>query len=204
MKSKRRRPLLLASCIIVILVCTISYRNLASWLVVSDPLPKSLDAIFTFAGESHRIVYSKELFLRYPASTWILSYPTKKILVPLSKGRADTSRIVVVDSCKNTNSEVLFLSGWVKSTVMKGSTFSPQRPLAIGLVSTPFHMARIRMDLSRKFKTKACTYYFLPVPYERYGLTKSDYKKWWSMKSMRSAIYLEFEKFIYYFFRYWG
>jgi uncharacterized SAM-binding protein YcdF (DUF218 family) len=173
-------------------------RNLALWLVVSDPLPPSIDAIFTFAGETQRIIYSKDLFLKYAHSQWLISYPTKRISVPLAKKGLDTSRIFIVDTCRNTNSEAWYIADWASRTIESKKGFSSTRPLAIGLVSTPFHMRRICMEVLRKYKGDACVFYFLPVPLDRYGATKHTYETWWMNKQMRSAVFLEFKKFIYY------
>jgi uncharacterized SAM-binding protein YcdF (DUF218 family) len=181
-------------------VCAYAFRNLALFLVVSEPLPPSLDAVFTFAGETQRIIYSKELFKQYTRSEWLISYPTKRISIPLGKKGLDTSRIFVVDTCRNTNSEAWYIADWALRTVNSNSGYSAARPLAIGLVSTPFHMRRIRLEVQRKYKGTACRFFYLPVPYERYGVTKHTYETWWMNKQLRPAVILEFNKFIYYFF----
>jgi len=62
----------------------------------------------------------------------------------------------------------------------------------------PFHMKRIHLDVSRKPKENACVYYYLPVPVEQYGLTKKDFKTWWTNAQLRSAVFLEFKKYVYY------
>jgi uncharacterized SAM-binding protein YcdF (DUF218 family) len=187
--------------IAVVLVGWLAFRNLAVWLVISDPLPQSLDAVFTFAGDVHRINYSKELFKQYPQSKWLISYPSKKIAVPLKRDGFDTSRIVIVDTCKNTTAEVLFITDWVHHAVAADKRFSRARPLSVGLVSTPYHMRRIRMGVSRRGKNDACAYYYLPVPRELYGLTKNDFKTWWKNDQLKSAVWLEFKKFTYYFWK---
>lgn len=184
--------------VVLILSGWLAFRNLAAWLVVSDPLPNSLDAVFTFAGDVHRINYSKELFNRYPQARWLISYPSKKIVVPLRRDGFDTSRIAIVDTCKNTNAEVWFITDWARRLVASDPRFSKARPLAVGLVSVPFHMRRIRMEVLRSGKDDAFAFYYLPVPVELYGLTKNDFKTWWKNDQLRSAVLLEFKKFIYY------
>lgn len=188
--------------IVLILSGWFAFRNLALWLVVSDPLPQSLDAIFTFAGDVHRINYSKELYNRYPGAQWLLSYPSRRITVPLKRDGFDTSRIAVVDTCKNTHSEVRFITEWASRSAGNSRRFSKARPLSIGLVSTPFHMRRINLEVSRRGRSSACAFYYLPVPAGRFGLTEDDYKYWWKSDQLRPAIWLEFKKFIYYIFKY--
>jgi uncharacterized SAM-binding protein YcdF (DUF218 family) len=195
---RKKNIVIVSSVFLVAALFLLAFRNCALWLVVSDPLPPSLDALFTFAGETNRMVYSKELFTRYPGSRWIISYPSKKIAIPLNKDGFDTSRIMIVDTCKNTNAEALFITDWARQALSGSSGFSKAGPLAIGLVSTPTHMRRIRMEISRKYKTRSCIFYYLPVPFERYGLTKNDYKTWWYSGQLRPVVLLEIKKLIYY------
>jgi uncharacterized SAM-binding protein YcdF (DUF218 family) len=198
-KIKKSWPAV-TSAFVAAVAAAYAFCNLALFLVVCDPLPPSLDAVFTFAGETQRIIYSKQLFRQYPNSQWLISYPTKRISVPLGKKGLDTSRIFVVDTCINTNSEAWYIADWAKRAVAGNNGYCAARPLAIGLVSTPFHMRRIRMEVSRKYKGDACRFFFLPVPFEQYGVTKLTYQTWWMHKQLRSAVILEFKKFIYYFF----
>jgi len=188
-----------------------AFRNLALWLVVSDPRPQSLDAIFTFAGENNRITYSKKLFTAYSHALWINSYPSMKITIPLAKEGLDTSRILIIDTCKNTSSEVAYLTSWARGIVSGNRSlpascshqggFSEKKPLRIGLVSAPFHMRRISLALSKTKKVTGCTLYFLPVPFEQYGEARNNYKNWWSNKYLAPEIVLELKKLAYYFFK---
>jgi hypothetical protein len=210
--TKRKKATILAgACIIIVVIGWFAFRNLALWLVVSDPLPPSLDAVFTFAGDNQRIIYSKKLFAKYPQALWINSYPSMKITIPLAKEGLDTSRIFIIDTCKNTSSEVAFITTWAREIVdgklalpaacSNQGGFSIERPLQIGLVSTPYHMRRIRLAVSRTQKIAACTMYYLPVPFEQYGSAKDDYKVWWKYKQLKSAVSLELKKLAYYFFK---
>ena len=198
---KKLSIILLSLVVVVVLSSWLAFRNLAMWLVVSDPPPQSLDAIFTFAGDIHRINYSKELFKRYPQAQWLISYPSKKIAGPLKRDGFDTSRIAIVDTCKNTNAEVWYITDWARHTVAADKRFSRARPLSVGLVSTPYHMRRIRMEVTRSGKDDARVYYYLPVPSEDYGLTKNDYKTWWKNGQLKSSVWLEFKKYTYYFWK---
>jgi uncharacterized SAM-binding protein YcdF (DUF218 family) len=175
-------------------------------------LPDSLDVIFTFAGESGRITYSKQLFTRYQKSIWVLSYPGKKIIVPLAREGFDTSRITVVDTCRNTASEVAYILS-LTTAPSTGSAASENRlelflktsavrhHLKVGLVSNPYHMRRIRMMATRKKEAGSLSFYYLPVPYEYYGWTKRVYEKWWESDELRPAINLELKKLAYYSFK---
>jgi uncharacterized SAM-binding protein YcdF (DUF218 family) len=203
---------------IVIVLCgfaglgTYAYRHAGMWLVVSDPLPDSLDVIFTFAGENERIAYSKQMFSRYPKSIWVLSYPGKKIILPLAREGFDTSRIYIVDTCRNTASEVAFFYSLTGNESEKASgretrlkfvrgIFAEGRKIRLGLISTPYHMRRIRMLATRKKDADRFSFSFLPVPYEYYGWTNHVYTTWWKNNTLRPAIYLELKKFAYYFIK---
>jgi len=52
----------------------------------------------------------------------------------------------------------------------------------------------------KEYKGDACRFFYLPVPYEQYGITRHTYETWWMNKPLRDAVNLEFKKFIYYFF----
>jgi len=166
------------------------------WLVVSDPVPQSLDAIFTFAGETSRIVYSKKLFMHYHTTQWVLSYPSKKITIPLFKEGLDTSKIRVVDTCHNTLAEVAFVMQWADSVSRQ-----THQSIRIGLVSTPFHMRRIKLLVDKKAKAYPdISVTYLPVPFEDYGWTKKTIQNWWKYKQIRKPMILELKKLVYYFF----
>ncbi len=191
--------MILVPALAALVLAAYAFSNLALWLVVSDPVPQSLDAIFTFAGETHRIIYSKELFAAHKQARWLISYPSKRIAKTLGKGGLDTSRITIVDTCKNTSSEACFVTQWAANAVQEKKGLSG-RPLSVGLVSTPFHMRRIRMEVERRYKGGACRFHYLPVPYERYGVTVHVYRTWWLNRPLRQAVLLEFQKYLYYLF----
>ncbi len=207
MKTKIRITLgiLLLICITLLVL---AYRHLGMWLVASDPLPPSLDAYFTFASDNERIIYSKHLYKRYPAALWVLSYPRKRILVPLRKAGLDTSRIVVIDTCANTSSEVACIVNWANSALRDSASaparklaaktkFSPGSTLRIGLVSSPYHMRRIKVLFSGRRPDTRAEFLFLPVPFWLCGMKKSDYETWWKNKALAPVVWVEVEKIAY-------
>src|SRR5271157_3377473 len=200
----------------IVVVCVIAYRNFGMWLVASDPLPPSLDAYFTFASDNERILYSKHLYKRYSAALWVLSYPRKRILVPLRKAGLDTSRIVVMDTCANTSSEVACIVNWANTALRDSASaparklsaktkYSPGSTLRIGLVSSPYHMRRIKVLFSGRRPDKRAEFFFLPVPFWLCGMKKSDYETWWKNKALAPVVWMEVEKIAYLFWRgLWG
>jgi uncharacterized SAM-binding protein YcdF (DUF218 family) len=185
------------------------FRNLGAWLVVSDPLPSSLDVFFTLGGEDSRLVYSQELYARYPRAIWLISYPSAAISRALKKEGFDTSRIAVVDTCQNTRSEIAFLSQRLSlafphlfrpAALKAATTGDSDDSLKIGIISNWYHMRRIKVIVDRQLPKGAYSLYYLPAsiatdPY-RYS-----YKKWWRKKVVRSIVFLEWEKILLYLVR---
>ncbi|NLP00977.1 MAG: hypothetical protein GX089_00640 [Fibrobacter sp.] len=171
-------------------VLVFSFRNLGKWLMVSDPLPGHLDIVFTFAGENVRVSYSKELMSRFSDAHWMLSDYKDGHSRLLKRSNYDMSKVSVIDSCRNTYSEV--------DALMKRLS-SQKEELHVGLVSGPYHMRRIKIMLSRYPETKNYHFYFLPVPLERYNWTDNMIKKWWRSGTVSSAVISEVQKIVYFF-----
>lgn len=170
----------------------IAFRHLGTWLIVSDPLPKKLDVIFTFSGGSNRAPYAKELFIKYPESFWVLSYPNSSFLKKPENKDLDTSRITIVDTCTSTHSELLYLSDWLNKHASNKDTIN------IGLVSSPYHMRRIKLNAHKFVHNKNCTFYYLPVPFEQDDFSGKQYQNWWKNKYLQRVVTLEIKKIVYY------
>jgi uncharacterized SAM-binding protein YcdF (DUF218 family) len=188
---------------------TLLFRHAGLWLAFSERLPDPLNVIFTFGGENDRVNYSKQLLKNHPEALWIVSYPRKNIIVPFSREGLDTSRIFVVDTCKNTFSEVdcvvklandivrnnaAFLNG--KSRPNGG--FSNRNRLNVALVSSPYHMRRIKILVSRIKKNSSCAFFCCAVPFEQSTLSKQAYTVWWKNSRVASVVLLEIKKIFYY------
>ena len=194
-RTKPLRIILVTLAGALIVVCAVTYRHLGMWLVVSDPLPPSLDAIFTFAGDNDRIPYSKRLYLQYPKALWIVSDPTKKILDSLYAEGTDTARIMVVDTCKSTLSEADCIVK--RASALPGTAQTAGRSITIGLVSSPYHMRRIRLLVSAQHPDTQVSFVYLPVPFDQGPLSKRDYETWWKNKGLAPAVRLEVNKVVY-------
>lgn len=169
--------------------------NMGNWLVITDPLPEKVDIIFTFAGENVRVAYSKELSSRYPNSFWILSDYKNGYSRLLRKSNYDMSRVHIIDTCQNTVSEVSSLDNWIKQ---HASQLKIDNTLSIGLVSSPYHMRRIKLMVERQFKEHKINFYFLPVPLQRYKWTEKMFQYWWKTGSISRVVISEFQKIIYF------
>lgn len=188
--------IILLSGIVLFLGGVIVFKNIANWLIVSDAVPKNLNIVFTFAGEGVRVNYSRSLVQKYSEATWVLSDYENGYARLLRKNKFNMDRVVVVDTCKNTKSEVNALAQWVdqnKPVSDSGSTIS------IGLVSSPYHMRRIKMMINRRFKDKNIKFHYLPVPLKQYKWTSEMVQYWWKTSEVSKVVFIELQKIVYYF-----
>lgn len=192
----KKVSIILLSGIVLFLGGTIVFKNIANWLIVSDAVPKNLNIVFTFAGEGVRVNYSRSLMQKYSEATWVLSDYEDGYARLLRKNKFNMDRVVVVDTCKNTKSEVNALAQWVdqnKPVSDSGSTIS------IGLVSSPYHMRRIKMMINRRFKDKNIKFHYLPVPLKQYKWTSEMVQNWWKTSEVSKVVFIELQKIVYYF-----
>ncbi len=177
--------------ILAVLAALTGISRLGVWLLVSDTPPADLDVIGTFAGERRRVDYSRELMGRYPDAHWFLSDYKNGHGRILQKTSFDMSRVSIVDTCKSTISEITALREWIDSTVSARRT-APGTQLHLGLVSSPYHMRRIRIMAGRRLKIKNVKFHFLPVPLETYGWTKDSFRFWWRSNAIASITCLKY------------
>ena len=194
---KKTLALIVSLLIVFAVIGLFVFKNLASWLIVSDPVPKSLDVIFTFGGEDSRIAYSKSLFSKNPRALWIISYENRKLVQTLWKEGFDTSRIRIVDTCTSTFSEISFLKNQIADFVKpRGNSGNAGSP-TIGLVSNWYHMRRIKLTASRVIPKDLCKLKYFSVP-----LTKNESSRflgaWWKDDNVRSIVCSEWWKILYY------
>jgi uncharacterized SAM-binding protein YcdF (DUF218 family) len=171
-------------------------RSAGSWLIVSDPVPDKLNMIFTFASESERVGYSKELLSRFTSATWVLSDYKNGFSRILRKDNFDMSKVMTIDTCSSTRSEINVINEWLKShqnSIGSGSKYS------VGLVSSPYHMRRIRMMIHRNIHQKNVTFYYLPVPLDRYNWNPSMFRNWWESEVISKVVISELQKIVYFF-----
>lgn len=173
------------------------FRNAGTWLLISDTVPERLDMVFTFAGENVRDAYSRELMQRFPGAHWLMSDYKGGYSRILRRESYDMSRVSVVDTCKNTLSEVHTLRTWIDkkdSSLLK----SKDSVVYVGLVSGPYHMRRIKMMIEKNLPEQQVRFFYLPVPLERYKWTDEMFEKWWN-SPVFDSVSSEITKIIYFF-----
>lgn len=178
-------------------ICGFCFLNLGKWLIVSDSPDDRMNVIFTFAGENARITYSKYLFRKNPESLWIISYPSIKIKSVLNHDNLDTSRIIVVDTCTDTKAEVSYILQWQRlhARQLARQTVSGRTPV-IGLVSSWYHMRRIKLLLDSQSKKESCSVRFLPAQINDSTENKPE-NTWWKNSSNRHIVLSEWGKLLY-------
>lgn len=187
--------IILAFSTLFIVLCLFMLLNMGRWLVIYDPIPENLDLIVTFAGEQRRVAYSRELAMKFPQSSWILSDYKNGYSRLLRKSNFNMSRVHIVDTCQNTVSEIDAVAKWIKNNQQK---FSEKSRISIGLVSSPYHMRRIQLIVKKHFKNSDFSFHYLPVPLERYKWTNKMLKYWWRTGAVSRVVISEFQKIIYF------
>lgn len=175
----------------------LGFRNFGSWLIVSDTMPDSLDVILTFAGETQRVSYSKELTARFPQAKWVLSDYKNGYERILRNDSYDMSRVFAVDTCTNTRSEANMFMQWLGS---HAASIHSGGKVRVGLVSSPYHMRRIQLIMERMKGHDNYDLYYLPVPLDRYKWTPRMFRKWWRSEDVSRVVVSEAQKMAYYLF----
>lgn len=172
-----------------------SYRNLALWLFLSDPLPQNLDYICTFAGAPQREPYSVQLMKQYSQAVWIVSTSRKNFKKWAFEQGVDSSKIIITPKCNSTLEEITSFREII-TRISKETHNSSQKgswPL-IGFVSSPYHMRRIAIlfGLSKNDTFKKAV--FLPVPMEKTQFSHEKVRFWWKDQYLKRIVNLELKK----------
>lgn len=196
-----RQPLLrfVAGFLCVTLAVFVAFRQLGVWLIAADPPPARLDVIFTFASESQRVDYSKKLVMQYDKAHWLLSDYKNGHGRLLQKSDFDMRRVTIIDTCKNTLSEINALREWLvgyRTGLVAVGRDAPT--LDIGLVSSPYHMRRIKIMASRHLGNPHLRIHLLPVPLDAYSWTRDTFRYWWRSNYITSVSLLELVKIGYF------
>ena len=193
-----RQPLarFIAGFLLVTLAVFIAFRQLGLWLIAADPVPARLDVICTFAGESRRVDYSKKLMLQNNDAHWLLSDYKDGHGRLLQKSNFNMRRVTIFDTCKNTHSEINAMHEWIEH--YRHMSGRDTATLDIGLVSSPYHMRRIKIMASRHLSGAHLRIHLLPVPLDDYRWTRDTYRFWWRSNYITSLSLLELVKIGYF------
>jgi len=182
--------------LLLFILSVFAAKNAGTYLLVSDPVPSQLDLVFTFAGENARDIYTRELMQKFPDAHWLLSDYKNGYVRILRREKFDMSRVTVVDTCKNTYSEVVTLCRWIDRKNETGFKTAVS-PLRVGVISGPYHMRRIKMMIDKIHPERDIVFYYLPVPLDRYSWTDAMFRSWWN-SPVYNVVTSEFLKIIYF------
>ena len=185
---------IIALVIIGIITVFMGLRSAGVWLLVRDTIPDQVDVVFTFAGDRHRVFYSRELMLKFSGAHWLLSDYIDGYAKILRKNDFDMSRVTVVDTCENTIAEVQMLFRFLEENIPK----LPQKTV-VALVSSPYHMRRIQLMVRHQKKLDHVDFKYTPVPLDRYNVSKEMYKKWWNYSVISDVVFSELPKILYFY-----
>lgn len=195
-----RQPLFwLAAVFLIAAVLTcFAFRQAGSWLIVNNPLPERIDVICTFAGDSRRVEYSRELMLKHSGAQWFLSDYKDGYSRLLYKANFDMKRVMVVDTCKSTFSEVSAFGSMLEGYYKARFGVRSDTVLNVVCVSSPYHMRRIQIMAQRHIKNNTVRISCCPVPLDRYKWSADTFRFWWRSNTIISITSLEFLKLGYF------
>lgn len=180
--------------VVLVIVAFVAIRKAGMWLLVDDSLSPGIELVFTFAGDKNRVDYSSELMMKYPEAQWLLSDFKNGYINYVSKKGFDLSRVTVIDTCVSTLSEVQCLFGYLMEQQKQNS-----QKMSVGLVSSPYHMRRIKLMVKSQARLKDVSFSYHPVPLEMYNYSKTMYKRWWRHKNISEAVISEYQKILYFY-----
>lgn len=206
---KKRKPIIylwvaLFTAVSLIIII-ITFLNLSNWLIINDPLPNKADYLFTFSGERLRFDYSLILAQNYQNSKWIISGRNKDWYINhlIKKSGMDTARLIFIDSCESTWHEIEKLYNFLMNNLHNTLNSNKLSPRNIVLVSTPYHMKRIKLTINKIFKTKRVSFIYCPVPfsyYENESPVEITSHSWWTHSYLRQITLTELLKISFIFF----
>jgi hypothetical protein len=149
-------------------------------LLHSSSIPSDIDVVVTFAPIEIRYEYSRELREEYD-SHWIIGDPGHLVSRKAIIGEADYNNATLITDSYSTYSEI------VEIRKILDNISIAENNISIALVSSHFHMRRIKMLTERYLNSANFNIHYLPVPddmYEPY-LKSSAYESWWKHKDLQ-------------------
>lgn len=194
--------------IISIVIVFYLISNSINLLYVNDEIDKDPDFVCVYALDYRRIEKAAELLKKYPNSIGLFSSPTGKYIDKIFKyGVSDSSRVVIINGCQNTFDEVNIFNDYIfkrdeisDRIVFEGSKWNNQKiikdkELNIAMVSSPFHMRRIKIISDMCFRNENANIYYVSADVEKFYF--ENYSKLWRPE-FRQVIF-EFFKIVNYF-----
>ncbi len=215
MATGKKRILRNAALALIVILCLLFFlrrpilRGVGGFLVVSDPLDRA-DAIAVLSGDgavrgakaaelyhqrwAPRILITKEGF-PYREQAW----RRYGVEVP----ETDTATVDVLRHLGVRNADMEVLEGYNESTIQEAGTY---RHYAQGhglkrlvVVTSNFHTRRSRMAFRKVFRGSNIVISVQAAPAE----WSFNPDGWWTRRLDSKELLLEYQKLVYYWFRYW-
>jgi hypothetical protein len=195
-----RQPLIrvIGIFLFVALITLVAFRQVGSWLTVADTPPRRIDVVCTFGGDHQRVIYSKKLMADHPDAHWFLSDYKNGNGRLLQKNNFDMRRVSIIDTCKSTLSEINAIGSWLAYYRTTRFGHDSKQQLNVALVSSPYHMRRIKIMAQRRIKIENVKLYIMPVPLDNYLWSEDTFRYWWRSNAIISVTTLELLKLGYF------
>ncbi len=172
------------------------------WLVVETPLEKS-DLIYVYAGGvPERPFHAAELYReKYAPKTAVGGVLVDSTLLALDKwyneGTVNRRLLVRYGVAENDIFQIWDGTSTMEETIALRRLAEAQGLRSVILVSSPFHMRRVRFCAQRAFKGSGITLRYAPV---KDSLIRPD--SWWMHENGLISVTVEYIKLAYYHLKY--
>jgi uncharacterized SAM-binding protein YcdF (DUF218 family) len=166
------------------------FSQLGKWLVVNDPLPEDPDFIFVFGGDICRFEYALELSVRFPSCLLLIAaddYHRKRYRQRVKEADVSVEKIVFLDSCRNTLSEVWTLQRWLSVEGLLNKKIQGKGLL----ITSPYHTRRTASISTILFFSEKLLLSFRSVPADFDSTYNNDISQWWQRRFMRKMVLKE-------------
>ena len=202
--TRRKRALVITGlCVVLIMAGWLVWRDriysrIGDYLIIADPLAHA-DVIHVIAGDDYRTEYAIQLYQQgygeaiFFTGGWCTyhNYYHGEHGMQLALERGVPREAIIFDDSPvlSTYDETLLVKNYLDAQGILDPT--------IMVVSDPFHMRRAQWTNRHIFKDHA-RLIMAPVPFDQTPFVE----EWWSDAHSRHYVISEYEKIIYYYFRY--
>ncbi len=149
-----------------------------------EPLADEFSHIFTFGMAPERYRYSEQLFIEHNTVQWIISDPLAYVGERMIMKGYSVERIDLYLTAESTIDEVRYLKQYIKEHQLSASN-------TIVLVSSEYHLGRIRLLCERLHLDSEVTLNYVSIPDEFLDREPlEDYWScWWNYSNLRKEAF---------------
>ncbi len=109
------------------------------------------------------------------------------------------NRVTVIDTCTSTIEEIDAFRNHIDHYLTISPDGDTTLPVNVGLVSSPYHLRRIRIMAARRFGNRRIRLYTIAVPLEYYSWSPDAFHYWWRSGAVTPKTVNELVKIGYFF-----